>query len=152
VRALSQSRPMGAKKKKGETYLNYVVPHRYTDSRGFQPGSTFKAFVLAAAIQDHVPLNTVINSPQTMTIPENSYETCGGGNYPSSQLWHVSSSTTSGAKDLYTGTRESVNTFYAQLEQITGLCKPWNLAKKMGVELEEPGRFRVRRSPSASPT
>jgi membrane peptidoglycan carboxypeptidase len=143
VRALSQSRPMGAKKKKGETYLNYVVPHRYGDSRGFQPGSTFKAFVLAAAIQDHVPLNTVINSPQTMTIPENSYETCGGGNYPSSQLWHVSSSTTSGAKDLYTGTRESVNTFYAQLEQITGLCKPWNLAKKMGVELEEPGRFRV---------
>jgi membrane peptidoglycan carboxypeptidase len=45
--------------------------------------------------------------------------------------------------DLYRGTRESVNTFYAQLEQITGLCKPWNLAKDMGIELEEPGRFRV---------
>jgi membrane peptidoglycan carboxypeptidase len=143
VRALAQSRPMGTNKKKGETFINYAVPKKYGDSNGFQPGSTFKAFVLSAALQMQVPLNTVINSPQTMNIPENSYKTCGGHYYPSSQLWHVSSSTTSGAKDLYTGTRESVNTFYAQLEQITGLCKPWKLAKEMGVELEDPGRFRV---------
>ena len=143
VRALAQSRPMGSKKKKGETYLNYVVPEKYGDSRGFQPGSTFKAFVLAAAIKDKVPLNTVINSPRTMHIPENSYKTCGGGYYPSTQLWDVSSSTSVGAMDLYSGTRESVNTFYAQLEQITGLCKPWKLAKQMGIDLQNPGKFRV---------
>jgi membrane peptidoglycan carboxypeptidase len=142
VRALSQSRPMGSKKKLGETYLNYVVPDRYGDARGFQPGSTFKAFVLAAALLDHIPLNTVINSPHEMQIPENSYPTCGGY-YPSTKLWDVASSTSWGAMDLYTGTRLSVNTFYAQLEQITGLCKPWKLAKKMGIELEDPGKFRV---------
>jgi membrane peptidoglycan carboxypeptidase len=143
VRALAQSKPMGSNKKKGETYLNYVVPEKYGDSRGFQPGSTFKVFVLAAALKDQVPLNTVINSPRTMHIPENSYKTCGGQYYPSSQFWDVSSSTSVGPMDLYSGTRLSVNTFYAQLEQITGLCKPWKLAKRMGIDLENPGKFRV---------
>ena len=50
VRALSQSRPMGADKAKGQTYLNYVVPPEYGDANGFQAGSTFKAFTLAAAV------------------------------------------------------------------------------------------------------
>ena len=49
VKALSQSRPMGRDRAKGETYLNYVVPERFGDSAGFQAGSTFKAFTLAAA-------------------------------------------------------------------------------------------------------
>ncbi len=54
VRALAQSRPMGADKAAGQTYLNYTVPKKYGDSGGFQPGSTFKAFVLAAAVEhDH---------------------------------------------------------------------------------------------------
>ena len=58
VRALSQSRPMGPDKKKGQTFLNYVVPPEYGDANGFQAGSTFKAFVLAAAIQPgHLPLH-----------------------------------------------------------------------------------------------
>ena len=42
----------------GQTFLNYVVPQKYGDSNGFQPGSTFKAFVLAAAIQQGIPLST----------------------------------------------------------------------------------------------
>jgi membrane peptidoglycan carboxypeptidase len=142
VRALAQSRPMGSEKK-GETYLNYVVPKRFGDSNGFQPGSTFKAFVLTAAIKQGIPLNTTINSPMSMSIPENTYTLCGGQAYPSTKAWNVQSSTTSGEKDLYTGTRESVNTFYAQLEQMTGLCQPWKLAKKMGIELEDPGRNMV---------
>ena len=48
VMAISQSRPMGRDKKKGETFLNYVVDSKYGDSNGFQAGSTFKLFVLAA--------------------------------------------------------------------------------------------------------
>ena len=56
VKAISQSRPMGRDAKAGQTYLNYVVPQKYGDSNGFQPGSTFKAFVLAAAIQQGIPL------------------------------------------------------------------------------------------------
>ena len=64
VRALAQSRPMGATTKPGQTYLNYVVPQRYGDSAGFQAGSTFKAFVLATALaESHVPPSF------SMTVP-----------------------------------------------------------------------------------
>ncbi|UMG91850.1 transglycosylase domain-containing protein [Nocardioides sp. TF02-7] len=55
VRALAQSRPMGADRRAGETFLNHVVPTQYGDSAGFQAGSTFKTFVLAAAIEQGIP-------------------------------------------------------------------------------------------------
>ena len=58
VSALAQSRPMGKDKAGGETYLNYVVPQKYGDANGFQAGSTFKVFVLAAAINQGIPLST----------------------------------------------------------------------------------------------
>ena len=54
--------------------------------------------------------------------------------------------------DLYTGTQQSVNTFFAQLEQQTGLCEPYRLAKEMGIDLDRPRPpSGCRRSPSASP-
>ena len=42
---------MGRERKKGQTFLNYVVDSKYGDSNGFQAGSTFKVFVLAAALE-----------------------------------------------------------------------------------------------------
>jgi membrane peptidoglycan carboxypeptidase len=138
VKALAQSRPMGRDAKAGQTFLNYVVPQKYGDSAGFQPGSTFKAFVLAAAIQQGIPLSQKIASPMSMNIPMNQYRVCGGRHFTSTDTWPVHSSTISGTMDAYTGTQESVNTFFAQLELQTGLCAPYQLAKKMGITLTDP--------------
>ena len=135
VRALAQSRPMGSNKKKGETYLNYVVPKKYGDSNGFQAGSTFKAFVLAAAITKGIPLNTQIYSPQTVNIPKSTLKSCDGP--LAGEDWNPENSTGTGTFDLYTGTQRSVNTFFAQLEQRTGLCAPVTLARKMGVAVPD---------------
>jgi membrane peptidoglycan carboxypeptidase len=137
VRALSQSRPMGSNKKKGETYLNYVVPKQYGDANGFQAGSTFKAFVLSAAITQGIPLSTQISSPQTISIPENRYRVCNGHYLLSTDVWSPENSTGAGTFDLYKGTQLSVNTFFAQLEERTGLCAPTTLAKKMGVTVPD---------------
>ncbi len=134
VRALSQSRPMGKDKSKGQTYLNYVVPPKYGDANGFQAGSTFKVFVLASAIMQKLPLTTSFNSPESMLIPDSSFETCDGP-YAGDGGWKVSNSTGSGTFDMYSGTQQSVNTFFAQLETKTGLCEPIKLAKKMGINL-----------------
>jgi membrane peptidoglycan carboxypeptidase len=142
VRALAQSLPMGRDKKDGETFLNYTVPKEYGHARGFQPGSTFKAFVLAAAIKQNIPLTTTINAPPQITLHEADYEDCDGAPYGYG-LWPVHNSTTSGPKNLYTGTRESVNTFFAQLEQRTGLCEPFKLARQMGIHLTNPRLERV---------
>ena len=136
VRALSQSRPMGGNKKKGQTYLNYVVPAKYGDANGFQAGSTFKVFVLAAAIKQGIPLSTMIPSPQTISLVNSSFKTCGG-HLLSTDVWSPSNSTGAGTFNLYTGTQKSVNTFFAQLEQRTGLCEPVGLARKMGIEVPD---------------
>jgi membrane peptidoglycan carboxypeptidase len=136
VRALAQSRPMGADKANGRTYLNYVVPREYGDSGGFQAGSTFKTFVLASAIKQGISLSTSIYAPQEVAIPGNRFETCDGP-LASTDVWTPQNSTGSGTFNLYTGTRQSVNTFFAQLEERTGLCDPATLTRDMGIDVPE---------------
>ncbi|WP_157829599.1 transglycosylase domain-containing protein [Nocardioides alpinus] len=135
VRALAQSRPMGKDKAAGQTYLNYVVPKKYGDANGFQAGSTFKVFVLAEAINQGIPLSTSINSPESMQIEDEEFENCDGPYAGDGEGWNVSNSTGSGTFDLYSGTQQSVNTFFAQLETQTGMCKPLELAADMGVKV-----------------
>ncbi|HEX4190989.1 MAG TPA: transglycosylase domain-containing protein [Marmoricola sp.] len=142
VLAISQSRPMGRNKKKGQTFLDYVVDSKYGDSNGFQAGSTFKLFVLASALEQGLSPNTTFNSPQEMHIPQNEYADCDGP-YPNYSPWNVSNSTSNGRMNMYTGTQLSVNTYFAQLEKKTGLCKPYAMAKAMGVDLTQPSIERV---------
>ncbi|MGZ6745314.1 MAG: penicillin-binding protein [Nocardioides sp.] len=137
VKAIAQSRPMGRNRAAGETYLNYVVPHKYGDANGFQAGSTFKAFVLATAINDGIPLSTSFESPPEKVMPYSAYADCDG-NPLVGGVWDVHNSTDSGLMNMYTGTQLSVNTFYAQLEAKTGVCKPYELAKQLGIHLTDP--------------
>lgn len=140
VKALAQSRPMGGDVKAGQTYLNYTVPDRYGKANGFQPGSTFKAFVLASAIEQGIPLTTQINAPSPISVQQSSFRVCGGKPYGSSETWEPENSTGSGSFNLYTGTQQSVNTFFVQLELATGICRPYRLAQRMGIELTDPDR------------
>ncbi|WP_170970168.1 penicillin-binding protein [Nocardioides jishulii] len=153
VRALAQSRPMGTKKKAGQTMLNYVVPKRLGDSNGFQAGSTFKVFVLAAALnQGKISMTQQISSPPKMVFNESEFEDCDGEPYGYAPFT-MNNSTTSGAKNMYTGTRESVNTYFLQLTKSTGLCEPYELAKEMGIELTNPeGKEPGGGSPERVPT
>ena len=138
VRAVAQSRPMGDRKKKGETYLNYVVPEKYGDSAGFQGGSTFKAFVMAAALQDNVVSpQKYYSSPAQIVLSERDFKTCDGSPYGTG-VWDPKNSTSSGTMNMYTGTRLSVNTYYAQLTRDVGICAPFKMAKKMGIQLDNP--------------
>jgi membrane peptidoglycan carboxypeptidase len=138
VLALAQSRPMGAKRNQGETYLNYVIPEELGHSKCCQAGSTFKAFTLAAALEKGYPLTTSFQSNSPMTFNYDDYETCPGEPGFGYGTFEVPNSTTSGNKNMYSGTRESVNTYYMQLEQDTGVCAPYELAKAMGVSLTNP--------------
>ena len=142
VLAISQSRPMGRDRKKGQTFLNYVVDSKYGDSNGFQAGSTFKVFVLAAALEQGLPTSTKFKSPERMSIPQNDYMNCDGP-YPVTSTWNLGNSTGHGVFNMVNGTRQSVNTYFAQLEKKTGLCEPYALAKAMGVDLTDPDHERV---------
>jgi membrane peptidoglycan carboxypeptidase len=142
VRALAQSRQMGRNEGRGETFLNYVVPREYGDARGFQAGSTFKVFVLSAAVNQGIPLRTRIHAPSQISLPVSRYSGCDG-RLRSTEIWQPQNSTGAGTFNVITGTRQSVNTFYAQLELRTGLCEPYQLAKEMGIELNNPDRQQV---------
>ncbi|MBW9210218.1 penicillin-binding protein [Mumia sp. zg.B21] len=132
VRALAQSRPMGNNKKAGETYINYTVPKSLGGANGFQAGSTFKAFTAAAALDKGYPPSTFFNSPQSMNI--SGFSQCdkeGAGS------WKVSNSTGAGGFDMTRGLRQSINTYFAQLERLVGLCATTKMAAKMGIPVPD---------------
>ena len=133
VRALAQSRPMGSKK--GQTFLNYTVPPAYGDAAGFQPGSTFKAFTLAAAVEQGIPLTQRFPAPSRGYFPVREFENCEGP-IQSSEIYTPGNSTSSSANpNLYEGTQKSVNTFYVNLEKEIGICGPWKVANKLGIKV-----------------
>ena len=107
--------------------------------------------MLAAAIEQGIPLNKVINAPGSMTIPEDELRDLRRRALRLRHLGRQQLDFASRAVNLYTGTRLSVNTFFAQLEQETGLCEPYDLARRMGVELTNPtgeGRRLAERVPT----
>ena len=152
VKAVAQSRPMGRDRGAGQTFLNYTVPKEYGDANGFQAGSTFKVFVLATAIEQGIPLDKVIVSPGSMSIPEEKYEDCDGEPYGYNTWEPDNYDFTTHRANLYTGTRLSINTFFAQLEQKTGICKPFELAKEMGIRLTKPTGDRNGNGPERVPS
>src|SRR5918994_260231 len=71
-------------------------------------------------------------------MAEIEFETCDGP-YRSTSTWSVTNfDFAPHTVNLYTGTQGSVNTFFAKLETETGLCEPYNLARRLGVELTNP--------------
>ncbi|GAA3519076.1 transglycosylase domain-containing protein [Aeromicrobium panaciterrae] len=130
VRAVAQSRPMGNDKKKGQSFINYSVPRKYTGSNGFPAGSTFKLFTVAAALKQGIDVGKVYKSPGQMTMPAGTYFDCEGGG---TAAWKVKNSTGNGNMNMYTGTRKSVNTYFAQLERDAGLCNTVKAAESMGI-------------------
>ncbi|KQY60542.1 hypothetical protein ASD11_13970 [Aeromicrobium sp. Root495] len=135
VRGVAQSHPMGANKKKGESYINFTVPRQYGDSGGFPAGSTFKMFTVAAALKQGIPVSKSYGSPQTMVLRPGTFFDCSGGG---TGEWKVSNSTGAGTFNMTTGTRRSVNTYFAQLERDAGLCNVVKAAEAMGIKVPYP--------------
>lgn len=139
IRAMANSRTYGVDGD-GVSNINYAVDWSMGGGNGIQPGSSFKPFVLAAAINQGIGLNTTINSPQTISVRENSFKTCEG-RYPSRKTYSPKNSTGAGSFNLRTGTERSVNTFFIQLSQRTGLCEPATIAQESGVHRAAAGQI-----------
>jgi len=143
IKAIGLSKRFGDRK--GRTTINLPADAQHGGGGGVSAGSTFKVFTLATALDQGIPVNTTINSPQSTGVY--GYPACpytgtfmgkhydnqplGGGSWPS-----VSNAGDSeaGNFNLKTGTWHSVNTFYAQLEKRVGLCKAVEMAEKFGMK------------------
>ncbi|TQN28688.1 membrane peptidoglycan carboxypeptidase [Haloactinospora alba] len=131
IRAMAQSRDYGPDEGKlGQTSVNFATDASRGGSNGFQAGSTFKAFTLAAALDKGKGFSTSFDSPGRTTV--NGQRNCEGGKLAP---WPVKNSSESdgGQHDMISGTQGSVNTYFAQLQKDVGLCNVIKMAEKLGV-------------------
>ena len=83
IEAMAVDRPYGTGF--GQTEVNLAADYvNHGGSQGRNAGSTFKIFVLAAALEEKIPTGTTIKSPAKITIPKGSTTTCDG--LPTSRL------------------------------------------------------------------
>jgi membrane peptidoglycan carboxypeptidase len=131
IRAIANSREYGPEGP-GKSQVNYAVDKDMGESNGIQPGSSFKPFVLAAAIRQGISLNTTLNAPQTLDAGRLRFENCEGRN-TSEPDYRPKNSTGSGTFTLRQATEKSVNTYFVQLLSMTGICEPWTIATNAGM-------------------
>jgi membrane peptidoglycan carboxypeptidase len=97
---------------------------------GYQAGSTFKWFVLLAALEAGMPLSTQIDSPYTYV---SSYS--GGGTASCGGMWCPSnaSGAMTGTQTMWSGFGKSVNTYFVQLEERVGAANAVRMAENLGL-------------------
>jgi membrane peptidoglycan carboxypeptidase len=131
VRALAQNLRYGLDDDGGgTTSINLAVDQAAGGSLGFQAGSTFKAFTLAAALDSGLGFDTSFSSPDSMTV--DGMRDCDGRTMSG---WNVRNAGESdaGQHDMLSGTQGSVNTYFAQLQREAGLCETAEMAETAGI-------------------
>ena len=128
--AMAQNRLWGTSGA-GNTTYNYNVERSMGGTIGMQAGSTFKVFVLAAAIEQGISAREVISAPPSRTF--NNFKNCvDGATFPA---YTARNSTGSGSFNMREATAYSVNTYFVELERRTGICRPAEIAEALGVRL-----------------
>jgi membrane peptidoglycan carboxypeptidase len=138
--AMAQSRPvMGNNAKKGETFWNLAADPAMGGIQGYQAGSTFKAFTIAAALEKGIPISKKFNARSPFDFTGRSYESCTGTErVPSYKV--KNSVGHSRTIDMTEAAEYSVNTYFIQLELAAGLCNVTKMTEKVGVKLGTPDR------------
>lgn len=130
---MAQSRNYGPDESNlGETSINFTTDADRGGSTGFQAGSTFKAITLAAALDEGLPFGTSFNSPSTVTIT--GQRSCNGGTLSPWSPSNAGDTDSGTSHNMISGTRESSNTYFAQLQKRVGICDVMEMAERLGLQ------------------
>ena len=137
IKAMAEDRPYSSNGGSGSN-INYAVDTQYGGSAGVQTGSSSKLFTLITALEQGVPFGFTMHVPGSATIT--GYTNCQGGpagytdGIPGAyQVTNAEGPQSASTQSIYTGTAQSVNTFYANLEKKVGLCDVVKTAAALGV-------------------
>ncbi|AGW42063.1 penicillin-binding protein [Leifsonia xyli subsp. cynodontis DSM 46306] len=115
----------------GTTAVNYNTDEAYGGSQGFQTGSTFKAFDLAAWLEAGHSLYESVDASQHLFPMSDFSNSCGSVSGPP---WPVQNDEGSANRlSVMSATAESVNSAFAMMATKTDLCSILKAAKSLGV-------------------
>jgi membrane peptidoglycan carboxypeptidase len=136
IRAIAENSPYGTGS--GQTELDYAVNAEYGGASGVQTGSSSKLFTLITALEQGYSFGFTMHVPGSTTIT--GYTDCQGGpagNYngvPGAfNVTNAEGPGSASTQSLYTGTTQSINVFYAELEKRVGLCNVVHTAVDLGL-------------------
>jgi membrane peptidoglycan carboxypeptidase len=134
VEAIADDRAYGAGS--NQDSIDYAVDTPQDGGIGVQTGSSSKLFTLITALKDHYAFgfNLSVTSPSVV----GPFYDCQGqqdGPFPVSNAEGAGH----GSYTLYTGTTQSINVFFAKLEQRVGLCSVVKTAVSMGMHRADGG-------------
>ncbi|WP_026128568.1 penicillin-binding protein [Nocardiopsis halophila] len=134
IRSMAQSRDYGPDESQlGMTSINFTTDANRGGSTGFQAGSTFKAFALAAALEQGKGFGTSYSGANGSSTTITGQRNCEGGRLAP---WTVKNAgdTKGGGSSMIAGTKGSVNTYFAHLQKDVGLCNVIEMAENLGVK------------------
>jgi membrane peptidoglycan carboxypeptidase len=131
IMAMAQNRTWGTNGL-GKTAVNYNVGRAHNGIVGLQAGSTFKAFVLAAALHQRMNPYQPISSPAVNTF--SGFVNCDTSVHFPAYTVHNSNAKENGNFTMFSGAADSVNTFFMALEQKAGLCQSAEMATALGIK------------------
>lgn len=117
------------------TQVNYNVDQQHNGGSGFQTGSSYKAIILAAWLEQGKSLNDTVNSRNSQNFPRGSFDYGACGLQAYDDDWPVGNLEGAGFTDLTVlrATAESTNTSFGHMAAEIGICPIIDMAQKLGL-------------------
>ncbi|WP_162458303.1 penicillin-binding protein [Pseudactinotalea terrae] len=141
ILAMVQNTPYGEGGEEGDpartTKVNFNADAEYGGSIGFQTGSTFKAFVLAAWLESGRSLYDIVDGAPGQSFPRSSWNYDGCTNFAGGEAYEPRNieGIGTGRLRVLDATIRSVNTAFVNMANQLNMCDLYDLTQRLGLHV-----------------